>query len=59
MRKDSASPLFCLLDCAEDMKQLQDTLCVYYLFSLPSHSHAALMLDCFFTFYNREVGCCL
>ena len=58
-RKDSASPLFCLLDCAEDTKQLQDTLHVYCLFSLPSHSHAALMLDCFLTFYNLKVGCCL
>lgn len=50
---------FSLLHCTEDIKHLQDTWGVYYLFSLRSHSRAALMLGCFLTFYSRKVGGCL
>lgn len=59
MRTQSASPLFSLLGCTEDIQPLQDTLQVYCLFSLPSHPHEALMLGCIPPLYNRKFGCCL
>ena len=59
MRTQSASPLFSLLGCTEDIQPLQDTLQVYCLFSLPSHPHEALMLGCIPPLYNRKFGRCL
>ena len=54
MRMQSVPPLFSLLGCTKDIQPLLDMLHVHCLFSLPSHSHEALMLGRTPPSYNHK-----